>query len=175
MPSCSERLGCRVSEADVLARYDFHYSGGDFAILRRNTAGMRGTQDRFLKVVLDQENIITHDFGTVPQCPKENFNIDTRTQYSFFLSRLNPHFSTRQAINTLLSEYSAKRSTDTLEHMNPLDPRLKRFMIVYLGTWFAEGLIYVKNSEDEQVALKLLEIVYKGNKLIPDTVKLTYF
>lgn len=174
MPNCSERIGSRVSEADIVMRFDFHYTGGDFAILRRNTAGLPGPQDQFVKVVLDQENIVTHDFGTVPQCPKEDGDVSSDVLISYCITRVNPRFSDHHHIDKFLLNCSIENTHDTLRYMNPLDPRLKRFIVAHLGTWFAEGFVYVKNLEQEQSALQELAELMKQHEYIRKECILRY-
>jgi len=65
MPIDSKLLGKRLP-GRVLREIGPHYSGGKFVIIKRDTAGMRGTQDSYQKVVVDESGIITHDFGSVP-------------------------------------------------------------------------------------------------------------
>jgi len=43
------------------------WAGGTFVLARRDTSGMRGQQDPFEYVVVDNRGVMTHFFGTVPR------------------------------------------------------------------------------------------------------------
>jgi len=63
-PRDSRLIGTRPGA--VLQQWGEHHSGAPFAIIPRDTRGMRGPQDKYQKVVI-QNGVITHDFGSVPQ------------------------------------------------------------------------------------------------------------
>lgn len=67
-PRDSRLIGTRPGQ--VLQQWGEHHSGAPFAIIPRDTRGMRGPQDKYQKVVI-QNGVITHDFGSVPQLVRQ--------------------------------------------------------------------------------------------------------
>ena len=67
-PRDSRLVGTRPGK--VLQQWGEHHSGAPFAIIPRDTRGMRGPQDKYHKVVI-QNGVITHDFGSVPQLVRQ--------------------------------------------------------------------------------------------------------
>lgn len=69
-PSFSKNIGKLVS-SDILQYGERHHSGGIFAIARRHTQNMLGPQDQYMKYVVDDEGVVTHDFGSVPSLARD--------------------------------------------------------------------------------------------------------
>jgi hypothetical protein len=68
-PTDSKLVGKRWT-GPVVQQWGKHHTGAPFAIIPRDTKGMRGQQDPYQKVVI-QNGVITHDFGSVPRLVKQ--------------------------------------------------------------------------------------------------------
>jgi hypothetical protein len=69
-PDSSNTIGKKVGDVHggkIAGRTkEKHESGGDTIYIKRDTRGWSGPQDPFVKVVVDKEGNVTHDYGSVP-------------------------------------------------------------------------------------------------------------